>query len=481
VKNSGLLPAVVLCFVVCASLNAQEDVEDIEKSEENISKIELKIDLPFFDFPYQSDVMKAMGYNFFQTYSAFSMEQSLKLTTGVYSAMHYGLKKMYDNLSFEPFWNNAIYYGTTTAGILAFGYFLPFGYPWMKQEYVHSILNLNEIHGFNGTYRIIDRSALIGVTDDELGYFKRNTPYDFIRMNSAGNEAYNIFSDTLIRNYFYYDPDDLSWISALVATFVNFGANASPIIVFDGKNSHGIIMFDYDVETILEEWYKNDKGQETRYLTGFDMLNWGYELFHPDEPYAARGLHPSGDGSIARYITFKQFTDDEMKYLVKHSYLSYLNFVSPLLYGVRSFPLGNSGLEANFALRHYLTSFGTDITATVFLKKKPFNMAFTYHSYQNYENYFPAIEAELVDYPLHIGKLGMYISPRVLIGMQPKGQEFKTGSAEFLGLFGLRVDFMAGKNIFPFVDFSVKTSGWVAGNEYLGANASITLGVSLRF
>jgi hypothetical protein len=151
------------------------------------------------------------------------------------------------------------------------------------------------------------------------------------------------------------------------------------------------------------------------------------------------------------------------------------------LYGLGNIPLGENGLEGNFALRHYLTSFGSDTSVQIFLKKNPFNMAFTYHSYLNYQNYFPAIEAELVDYPLAIGKFKMFLSPRILIGMQPKDQVFKTGSPEFLGLFGLRVDFMANDYIFPYFDFGIKSQGWVAGNEYLEANASVNLGVSLRF
>jgi hypothetical protein len=75
----------------------------------------------------------------------------------------------------------------------------------------------------------------------------------------------------------------------------------------------------------------------------------------------------------------------------------------------------------------------------------------------------------------------MFLSPRILIGMQPKDQKFTTSSPAFLGLFGLRVDFMANKNIFPYLDFTAKTNGWVAGNEYLDSNASVKLGLSLRF
>jgi len=459
---------------------SQESIEDSKDNEHNedSKKLELKIDLPFFDFPYQTDTMNAMGYGFFNTYSSLSMDQSLALTVDVYSAMHYGLKKLNDSLDIPKVWKDIIYYGSTAAGILTFAYVLPFGYPWMKQEYTRSILSRFDVNSINGNY-YIDKGSIIGMTDNELSQFKTNAPYDFIRMNSAGNEAYNLFSNTLIRNYFFYDLDDLSWISALISTWVNMGVTSGPIIIFDYMNNTKFAMI--DLKANLEEMYKNDKGQETRFLTGYDMLNWGYELFHPDEPYAARGLHPSGDGSVARYITFEQFSDDEMKYLVKQSYLSLLNYVSPLLFGFKTIPLGNSGLVGNFALHHYLTSFGTDITASVFLKKKSFNMAFTYHSYQNYNGYFPAIEAELVDFPLHIGKLNMFLSPRVLIGIQPKDQVFKTDSPEFLGLFGLHVDFMAHENIFPYLDFAAKTKGWVAGNEYLDANVSLTLGVSLRF
>jgi hypothetical protein len=100
----------------------------------------------------------------------------------------------------------------------------------------------------------------------------------------------------------------------------------------------------------------------------------------------------------------------------------------------------------------------------------------------NYEHYFPAIEAELVDFPLSFfGKIDLYLSPRVLIGMQPKDQVFMTGSPEFLGLIGLRADFAVTKHFLPYLDFSAKTSGWVAGNEFLDGNVSIKLGVSARF
>jgi hypothetical protein len=99
----------------------------------------------------------------------------------------------------------------------------------------------------------------------------------------------------------------------------------------------------------------------------------------------------------------------------------------------------------------------------------------------NYEHYFPAIEAELVDFPLHIGKLGMYLSPRILIGMQPKNQEFMTATPEFFGFAGIRADFAVSKHFLPYLELNVKTDGWVAGNEFLEGNVSVKLGISARF
>jgi hypothetical protein len=289
-------------------------------------------------------------------------------------------------------------------------------------------------------------------------------------------EGYLVFSDYMLRKIFFHDLRDLSNITALLAVWVS--SSETEISVMNEYAGSIIRNPDNEIQAV----YEDDGPQDTRILFAYPAINWVYDLFRPHEPYSARGRHPSGDGSIARHITFLQLTDAEWNYSLKQGWLSLLNYVSPMLYGFNSFPLGNSGIDGNFALRHYLTSFGTDIPVQILLKRRPFNMIFTYHSYTNYEHYFPAVEAELLDFPVRfMPNFGLLFSPRVLLGMQPKDQVFMTGEPEFLGLLGCRVDFAVSKHFFPYIDMSIKTDGWIAGNEYLERNISIKAGLSMRF
>jgi hypothetical protein len=152
------------------------------------------------------------------------------------------------------------------------------------------------------------------------------------------------------------------------------------------------------------------------------------------------------------------------------------------MFGIRSIPLGKTGGGSwNFALRHYYTSFGTDSSIDFYLKQNKYKWKFAVHNYINYEHYFPAVEAELIDYPVRIHGIELLVSPRVMAGAQPKDQQFKTGAPEFFGLLSLRTDVPISNNFYIFYDVTVKTAGWVAGNEDVKRSASIKLGISARF
>jgi hypothetical protein len=413
--------------------------------------------------------MNTVGNSFFSGYANPSMNQSLAVTTGVFSGFHFGMKYFYDNSSISEIYKIIIYSVGIALGDVIMIY-LPSGEGWLHEEYHRAVMTRYGINSFNGMNLFPIGAELISVSnikDEDLINLKGNSPADMVRLHAAGIEGEYLLINNLQRNNFFYKQQLTNFILYWMVTV----------------NSHFYI-YNSSSPSYAEEKITNLNELETtiasRDFTGLDFTGWVYDLFRPDEPYEARGPHPSGTG-INRYRTTQDLTDQELKYLKKQFYLHFINYLSPMLIGFDSIPLGDNGLTGNFAMRHLLTPFGSAISAQIFLKYTPFNFVFIYHSYLNYTNYFPAIEVGLVDYPFYLGNFGMFLSPRFIIGVQPEEQNFKTEKPEFLGLFGLRIDFILSKHFMPYMDFTTKTDGWIAGNDFLEKNASIQLGLSARF
>jgi hypothetical protein len=457
------LLAVIMLFIMPLYLSAQNYFE-----EENVYPA-LKLDLPLFDFPYQIEAMNTVGHGFFSGYANPSMSQSLAVTTDLVSGLNFGLKYFYENSTIKERVKGAIYMAGLGFGALFLTY-SPGGDGWLHEEFHRAVMTHYGINSFNGMNLFPIGASIVSVSnikDEDLIRLKEKSPADMVRLQAAGIEGQYLLINNLQRNNFFYEQRLLNYYQYWMVSV----------------NSHFYIYMSASPSDVDEETAEMNKLETTiasRDFTGFDFTGWVYDLFRPDEPYEARGIHPSGTG-INRYRTTKDLTDEELNYLRKQSYLHFVNYLSPMLYGLPGIPLGDSGLTGNFAMRHLLTSFGAAVSAQIFLKYQPFNIAFAYHSYLNNEHYFPAIEAELIDYPLNFSKFGMFLSPRIIVGLQPENQKFKTGSPEFLGLFGLRADFFISKHFLPYIDFTAKTDGWVAGNEYLDSNVSVKIGISARF
>ena len=425
-----VLTASLLWIVLSAPLYAQTTADTVK----------LKLDFPLLDVPYHSDVKNATGRNFLGTYAYPSMNQSLALTTNLYSGFHFGMKSFKDNTGMNRFLKNGIYYSGIGLGNYLMLFF-PLGDLWLHEEYhraMYARYGVKTTNPFNGFPFGKTIFPVGNVTIDDIVRLKAENSADFRRKYSAGIEGQYLLINSLQRNNFFYSQgltNEFQYWLSTVNTVAYFAQSAS------SKVGGGMLG---------------------------DMGVWGFDLFNPNVTYAEESLDLTFSGELRSYL--KQ---ERNKHL--------LNFVSPMLFGFKSIPLGKNGLAGNFAIRHLLTPFGTTVSTQIFLKKDMYKMAFAYHGYRNYQHYFPAVEAELIDYPFSVGGCEMYLSPRVIAGAQPKGQEFLTEKAEFLGLLGLRVDFKISQHILPYIDFTAKTKGWVAGNEYLNSNASVKLGLSARF
>jgi hypothetical protein len=376
------------------------------------------------------------------------MGASLAITSDMFSALHFGMNKLRNVMGQDAYWKRFVYYGgVATADYLLYLLPVPISYVWMHESFhragmTHMGLKSHINFAFPaGAYTMNDSGGDV-------------YSYDLPRTIEAGIEGEYLLVEKMQRNNFFYDQgmfnEFLYWLTNYQAWM------------------YAYIPFMQEGMTMTVE------GEEQE--VSADSLQWAYYLFHPEGTV-------SGDPDDDAVIGLSAFKDNEKKFLKNRVLWSLVNLASPMMFGIRSIPLGrDTGLYGNFALRQFYTSFGTDLSVNVYLKKAPFNMVFAYHSYMNYEHYFPAIEAELVDFPVQVmPKFGLLLSPRVLLGIQPRDQEFMTDDPEFFALAGCRVDFAVSKHFFPYLDLSAKTDGWVAGNEFLERNISVKAGVSARF
>jgi len=420
----------------------------------------LKLDLPLFDLPYQIDAMATVGYGFLGSYANPGMAQSLAVTTNIFSGFHYGMRAFYDSSNMNDILKNIIYYAGTAMGDGVI-FYLPFGnVTWMHEEFHRAVMSRYGVNSFNSAYTagpFSETISVIHITDEDLIRFKAENPGDFIRMHEAGIESEYLLIDTLQMNNFFYNKN---YFAELVYWLPSISSVA--YIMSDGMKRD------------------NEKTITERDFTGADPIAWVYDLFKPNEPYTARGIHASGNG-IDRYRTFDDLTDPERDYMKQVRIWQIVNFISPMMFGFKSIPWGKGDIRWNFAFRYILTSFGTDLSLKMLLNINTLNFIAAYHNYQNYKHIFPAIEFEMIDYPIKIGNLGLYISPGIMFGMQPKEQNFFSSKAEFIGLVSGRVDFKIHKNWLPFLEITAKTNGWVVGNEFTEKNIAAKFGISARF
>ena len=413
---------------------------------------QIYLDMPLLTLPSQADAYKTTG-GFFRSYMNPGMENSLAYSTDLYTAVHFGLKKA---LHFE---NNPFL--TQFLSRLAISLFdvlymqQPLGGSWLHEEYHRAVMTKYGVNSYNEVLNPHFWSSSIAVShekDEDLAMLCNTHHSDFVRLMSAGHEGVVDLSRNLQSNSFFYrqnlDNEVLYWMHGMQNLIYLFSCAS-------GKGDKG-----------MQERNQKELEVSMRDFTGMDMNAWIYELLEPDRPYEARGIHPSGVG-INRYIMSDQIPEVGMKYLGKQALLDIFNLVSPMMVGFTRFRLAQTeqgSYYGNFAFRHYLTSFGDDVSLDLYLQAPWANLYATLHSYNNLEHHFGGLETGLVDYPLFDGK--MQLGGTVMAWVQPKDQLFKTSSGSFGGLVKARVNYHS-RVVDPYLEAGWKSKGWVAGNANL--------------
>ncbi len=378
--------------------------------------------------------------NFARGFYAPSMEQSLSWTAAFYDASHRAIQRA---------WSGNERYGKTSVALFDFVTIallpLPLSDTWVHEEWHRAVLASRGVASFDDVYRLRLNPGSVAVShvrDESLARMKREHPADFVRAHGAGIEAEHMLVLRLEKEHFF--DGATSWNLPLYW----FAKVNSIAYIASGATDRA--------NRLTDRWEREEGAHISRRdFTGHDFTAWVYDLFRPDEPYPARGIHPSGVG-IRRYIRESDLTHDERAYLRRQGRLASINLLDPNLFGL----YGSS--RFNFAAAHVLTPFGYTVDLDLFARRP--RLFATMHAYANHERIFPGIDAAL---------LGSTISPRVAIWQQPAHLRFRDRGGRLGGMIGMGV--RRGR---WFAEVEAKSAGWVEGNVHLDRSVNVRLGVT---
>ncbi|MBI3776727.1 MAG: hypothetical protein HY273_14490 [Gammaproteobacteria bacterium] len=416
---------------------------------------------PVFDLP-----LLDAHYNFSNGYTAPSMRQSLLWSKDVYQFAHHELAHEF---SAKPGWRLA-----STIGFDIVMTWMPLGDSWLHEEWHRAVMGRRGIKSYNDVYNLpvfSDSIAVSHVTDAGLEQLKLNHPAEFVRLSAAGIEAQYEFNLALENDVFFTGVRNangfLLWMNAL-----------NSIAYLDTCAGQ-------DSDTLTAEFNRQDgTNVPKRDFTGLDCTAWVYDLHRPNEPYAQRGVHPSGVG-IDRYISWSDLSGAERSYLRRQRDLSLLNLIDPFLFNHNSNtamnPVDDSALRWNATLRHHLTSFGYSIDANLFLHTTQIDTVLIIHNYRNKRHAFPGISVELQRLPIRTFAIPFNMSITASLWQQPQQQRFDTNKGALGGRIAARFVYPLHTQWSTYIETDWKTAGWAAGNVYLDTNTSLRAGLLKRW
>lgn len=398
----------------------------------------VRLELPLFDAPF----------NWTDGYSAPSMAQSLAVAKDVFGLAHFGLDQFAPN-------RTTVWEGLGIVGFDIFMFWLPFGDSWVHEEWHRAVMTNRRVDSYDDLYDFPIFSDSIAVShelDADLVRMKREHPADFVRLPAAGIEGEHELLLAMEKDSFFHDStgfnQGLYWLTKL---------NSFLYVRSTGTS---------DANRFTDEANQRETDVPERDFTGMDFTAWVYDLHRPDEPYAARGVHPSGIG-LDRYIRYDDLSAREQRYLHLQAGLQALNFLDPNLIGFKRFNAG-AGVSWMVNAYHLLAPFGFDAGLNGFLRGPQGGLFMRLHNYSSPgHGWLPGLEAEGIAIPVSVGSHEIFVTPRVSLWLQPAQLRFEGTGVSPGALLGSRVALPLSNQYRLYVEADAKTAGWVPGNVYL--------------
>ncbi len=387
------------------------------------------------------------------------MHQTLNVTTAFSTTLHRITTQ--GILRFElPAKIKAVLWAFALTGEDYFLFYLPGGYGWLHEEWHRAILSMRGVNSYDEIYSFPLFKKFVSVDhirDEDLINLKKKFPHDLVRAEEAGVEAQFFFTEEIRKNCFFKRSRCLEEIPQLLSNILN----SSFYILFSSTEeaSRDTTEMEKSEGTIISE----------RDAFGLDFTAWVYDLFRENLPYSMRGVHPSGAG-IKRYVSPSQLDEKELNYLKLQGYLTWLNLLSPQIFGFAPSDYWN------FYFTHYLTPWGFSAGVSLLIRGKKWGYFLAGKINSSLHLNLPELDAEI----WLKNSWNSLLKIRISLWIQPLKQDFYSKKGSPGGLLEIYLNFPLDKSTTLFINPFVKSEGWVPGNEYLDAVSGIRIGTSFR-
>ncbi|MCF3109735.1 hypothetical protein LL912_13220 [Niabella sp. CC-SYL272] len=444
--------------------------------------LSLELELGLIDLPFMTDAAKTetirrldgsaavpgrfngKGYGVF--YRNPGMTQATDMAHNLHGSLYYAHNALWQRLK-KPrttagYVLNRLLANATALGTDYLAIKLPYGYAFQHEEFHRAVMTARHIYSYDAVWDFgkgLD-IAVTRVKDADLVYLKKHFPADQVRLLAAGVEGeYAYFRRMQQDNFFRKSGYPFVGLS-LLGTFHAINYVKLPL---SGR-------FNRITDSILAQDKNNILARD---FTGYDFSSWVYDLFTPEEAYAARGNWPGGVG-IKRPVSAAQLNPEMKRFLKETGHMQYLNLVSPFMIGINRIQL-RPGVLFNFALRSVPTSFGYYAGGDFFLDL--YNRQFLVSLGVNRNDALTLPALEMRTYGLRKTASARFDSDVHLAAwLQPRDQLFFSRKGVLGMSLGVQPHYALTRRFSLMGSFSYKTRGWMFENPYLDQKCTGNLG-----
>jgi hypothetical protein len=321
------------------------------------------------------------------------------------------------------------------------------------EEAHRSILVGEDIGSVSHPFQLADRGGyVVGVTDATLQNLRDTNFPTFIRLHTAGFESDYMMAT---REETLMSQGDESYKNLAVEYLARKG---------------GIIR--YFTEGLFK--YNTDSAEETneldRDVVGNDLYGAIRHLFRPTMPYT-------------RYTRYQDLTPEELGYLHRVQFRTFLNLANANVIGVNNFRVSDA-VRLNVGLGHCMGPFGDFIDQKVWLAvKKKVKISGYVREFENRDRWFVGAGIGVNDYPV-TGRV--LVSAAVHYWNQPVGLSFTAldgkpgGAVDVTGRYKVPIKNSSWLRYLSLdVGMIYKTAGFLPEELALGEHFGARVGLSL--